>query len=653
MIGAVSKMSTFWIDRGHDGPARRGHLRIGNFEIQTPALVGPSEAGSHPFPYVTLGRDRTSAQPSLIAIPDQRENDLSPLHDGHLYLLPSMLSGGVLENTSDASLLSEQLAFLKANSDTVNASQAVVRIHPFTDPEALPSKLETFGSLGVRVAAFTFDGNLGPADSRNAILRSRIPRNWMALALGRISPHLIAPLHYLGFDLFDTGRAFEAAAQRTRLMYLDAEQITEDTEPRYCSCHACSKQTSLNALEFDALQDTLLRHNIGFYSMALSESTHLLKKNQLRWKVESLTHSSPAAASFIRKIDKALYSYLEEYTPNNGLQTMDLIGPESYYAPAIHRFRDNLVERFTPPSHKRLVLLLPCSARKPYSSSKSHKRFIQTIESTVGSLKHRIAETILTSPLGVIPRELERVFPAAHYDIPVTGDWDTEEIEIAATALERHMSKFGDDVVVIAHVAGGYLDIVRAAEERIRQSIIYTSPDTSVTKKESLNALGDVLLDMIEVLEVRDEKRTELEDHLRAIADFQFGRDAGHHLIPTDAKLGGKLYHTVTCRVNGEQICAFVASIGSISLTLTGGRLLQPLNRYWVRFAGRELKGSSIFAVGIEDADSRIRPGDEVIVLSQDDEVIGVGRSEMSGKEMCEFEKGHAISLRHKVEAAK
>ena len=35
---------------------------------------------------------------------------------------------------------------------------------------------------------------------------------------------------------------------------------------------------------------------------------------------------------------------------------------------------------------------------------------------------------MVTSPLGLVPRDLEEVWPAGHYDIPVTGDWTRDEI---------------------------------------------------------------------------------------------------------------------------------------------------------------------------------------------------------------------------------
>ena len=54
--------------------------------------------------------------------------------------------------------------------------------------------------------------------------------------------------------------------------------------------------------------------------------------------------------------------------------------------------------------------------------------------------------------------------------------------------------------------------------------------------------------------------------------------------------------------------------------------------------------------MGIKEAYSNIRPGDEVIILNNDDQVIAVGKSEMSGREMCELNRGRAVSVRHKLE---
>ncbi|MFW9982709.1 MAG: DUF5591 domain-containing protein, partial [Candidatus Thorarchaeota archaeon] len=257
---------------------------------------------------------------------------------------------------------------------------------------------------------------------------------------------------------------------------------------------------------------------------------------------------------------------------------------------------------------------------------------------------------ILTSPLGLVPRELERIYPAAQYDIPVTGDWDSEEIAIGANALSTHLKKFNESSAVVAHVSEGYLEIVKAAESDIAQSIVYTSHEERATSRESLENLRETLLELKDVLAIQNAPRTVLREIVSATADYQFGKGAGNLLVPENAKLMGKPYRMILCNVDSEQLCSYIADSGTLSLTLEGGKRIATLGSYWVRLDVESVKGGSVFAVGVQEADWAIRPGDEVIVINNNNDVIGVGRSEMSGREMCELNRGRAVSLRHKIE---
>ncbi len=645
-------MTEFLIGRGHDGPARVGVYKMGSTKVQTPFLVGPPNT-EFIMGYATLGRnDNPVDGPTILAVPSPIHDSkslLSGVREDDSLLLPSFPAISFLSAEAAELLLENQLRFINEVQGKVDPSRLIVRIPQQFDSEKLASILAEFSSLGVRAASVSFDGWLGPHDYGALSKRTMLPIDWLTIALGRISPSSVPFLFYLGFDVFDVGYATESASRGVRLWNLSEESITGRILPRTCSCTACADHSGLRELSRDKLHTVLLRHNLNIYQSILSESIQSLRLGQLRWLVESMVHSSTAATSLLRKTDKSLFAFLEEFTPTSGQTNLSLIGPESYNSPTVKRFRDCLASRYTPPEHKKLIVLLPCSARKPYSESKSHQRFIKAIEHSIGTTRSSVAEVILTSPLGVIPRELERLYPAAYYDIPVTGDWDTEETEIAAEALVTHLQKFAEPAVVVAHVSGGYLDVVKSAEDRVNQTIVYTTDQHSPSSFDSLQSLQNVLEDMREVLSLKGGPPALFEDTLRATADYQFGPGAGEALVPDGAKLGGKLYRMVVCRINKDQTCAFIGDSGSLSLTLEGGRRLIPLHRYWVRFEGRKLEGGSVFAVGINEADSGIRPGDEVIVLNNQDEVIAVGRSEMSGREMCDFKKGQAVSVRHKV----
>ncbi len=646
----MKRMTEFRVGRGHDGPARIGEYIIGEEVFQTPLLTGPDSIRKSILQIRYMGRDLTLPNPGIVAIPfNMTPDEFSnvALGDSDPILLPSLVSFASLDNPASTLLLRYQLEMVEKSKGTIDPSRLILRVPENIDVEDFKSIIDEFHTKGIRSAAFVFDGLLGSTDLKSITLRSTLPASWLTFALGKIHPSIIPLLYYTGFDIIDTGYAYQAAASGVRLWSNDSEQIESGKLPRYCSCLACKIiDEKYSSEHIQALHN----HNLNIYSSILSESLHAMKSGRLRWLVESMTHVSPNHAALLRQVDKQTYPFIEEFTPTTGADVVPLIGPESYNSPAVRRYREYLESRYTPPTGKQIVLLLPCSAKKPYSDSKSHRRFLETIGSALGRAAERVAQAILTSPLGVVPRELERVFPAANYDIPVTGDWDSEETELGAQALITYLNKFDANCTVVAHVSGGYLGIVKGAESQVSQSIIYTTPESSASSWDSRQVLHETLTDLKGVLDLKGSQPKQLEEIVRSTADFQFGLGAGELLVPENAKLGGKPYRQIVCRIEKEQICSFIASSGSISLTLSGAKLLAPLNRYWARLDATQVKGGSIFAVGISEADSEIRPGDEVIVLNNDDEVIAVGKSEMSGREMCELNRGRAISIRHKLE---
>lgn len=643
-------MTEFRVGRGHDGPARVGEYIMNDVTFETPILIGPESSRANPLHYKTLGRDPARQRPMVSAIPfamTPEELSTVGLNDSDSFLLPSMVSFSSLSDAAGILLLRNQLEFIEAIKETIDPSRLILRVPENVDIEDFKSYLDEFHARGIRAAAFTFDGLLGRVSLESIHLRSAVPASWLSIALGKITPDTIPLLFYTGFDIIDSGYSIEAAVTGIRLWRNDSEHIEQGTPHRFCSCIHC---VSFSDDSDSKLIETLQNHNLDVFTEVLSESIHAMKNGELRWLVESMTHVSPNHASLLRQVDKQTYSFIEEFTPTSGADVVPLIGPESYNSPVVRRYREFLDSRYTPPSGKKIVLLLPCSAKKPYSDSKSHRRYLETLESALGKKIGNVAQAILTSPLGVVPRELERIYPAANYDIPVTGDWDAEETELGADALIRYLNKMDPDSTVVAHVSGGYLGIVKTAEAKVSQSIIYTTPETSAGSWESRQALHETLVDLRGVLQLKETPPRQLEEIVRATADFQFGSGAGKILVPENAKLGGKPYRQIVCRIEKVQICSFIASSGSLSLTLSGAKLLAPLHRYWVRLDVSQVKGGSIFAVGINEADPEIRPGDEVIIINNDNEVIAVGKSEMSGREMCELSRGRAVSLRHKTE---
>jgi len=53
-------------------------------------------------------------------------------------------------------------------------------------------------------------------------------------------------------------------------------------------------------------------------------------------------------------------------------------------------------------------------------------------------------------------------------------------------------------------------------------------------------------------------------------------------------------------------------------------------------------EGRNVFAKHVIEVDERIQAGNEVIVVNKDDELLGTGRSILSGNEMLLFERGYS-----------
>jgi archaeosine synthase len=252
-----------------------------------------------------------------------------------------------------------------------------------------------------------------------------------------------------------------------------------------------------------------------------------------------------------------------------------------------------------------------------------------------------VHEVIVTSPLGIVPRELELVYPAQHYDIPVTGTWYEEEKSVIRTQLNWLIENF-DYRRIIAHVNKELYFIGEGLEH-----VEFTGGDKP-TSKSSLDKLTETLNDSVADCPIvkPSERRLQM---VTTMAVFHFGKDTGHSLME-DVDFRGS-YPYLKIMHKGSQLGMIEASTGLISLTLAGGERILNTDTYGVEIDEFELKGD-IFAPGVLNAGPIIRPNDEVVVFSKsrgERKLKAVGRAALSGNEMVEANNGRAVKVRHYV----
>ena len=292
---------------------------------------------------------------------------------------------------------------------------------------------------------------------------------------------------------------------------------------------------------------------------------------------------------------------------------------ESLYRPEVVRWRDRMT-MMKPLGD--VVVVLPCSMKKPYSNSKSHQAFKRATRG--------YQELIVTSPFGICPRELENTFPIQSYDVSVSGNWSDEEIKAAGELLVNYVG----DKEVIANVSGGYEEVCK----RYLNDCVYTCENGKTTSPDSIYNLR------MELKKFNKIKRNDRVLHeLRSISKYQFGQ-SGELFIKDDVVAKGRYHKNIYC--DGEQIALLNMDYGLFRLNLPGGKILfeNNINVVEINF---DLTTNTLFAPGVVNADYNIIPNDEVVIVN-DGEVVAVGKAVLTGDEMMNSDSGVAVKIRHR-----
>ena len=443
------------------------------------------------------------------------------------------------------------------------------------------------------------------------------------------NPTNLALLTYLGVDIFDSAPAIIAA--RKNLLFFENETIKkDDLKEIFCNCPVCSKKKSPQDLKYE----DVLKHNYYAIYSKLKQVRNTISKQNLRNLVEIQIRVDPNSTAILKNLDKNHYEYLEKRTPVASKGKLIATSKESMYRPEIIRFQKRVIDRYKKPKSAKILLLLPCSAKKPYFLSKSHKYLRNTILATENPTI--IHELIITSPLGLVPRELELTYPAANYDIPVTGVWENYEKEMITSLLSKYL-KNNKYEKIIAHLPKELIDFISPL---IKNAMI-TCIDKPTSDK-SLEKLKNTLNKAVEKYKkVTFQNKT--KEEILSLASYQFGKKNAEELLKNSSIKGKYPYQKIF--ENNKQLGMITQERGLISLTLDGA---EKINDYFVEiYSDFELKGS-VFAPGVIVTDKKIRIGDEVIVKRKNQQVA-VGVAQMNGEEMNKSSYGEAVRVRHKI----
>ena len=703
-------MTKFFEIDDRDGPARIGKLYISNSKnaadtavpfIQTPYLINSSQLAAGELPVKDLG---TFWRTDLTE--DEIENEIagrfSNVSESELLILPrnqytltypadvyekqrqkvyeKINEKGMIGKVPTASVIrpiriksskaaeAKESACSDAYSNAGSDAESDACSNAGSDAESDACLREEVNAVGnsffsaektgsdvyIMESAGSFDDDpIGFFESFLNV-KNRIPADTALWLANLATPENAAVLIYLGADILDTTRA-EIAGYSDKYMTSAGTFFLEDMTELPCRCGVCADRTAKDLKEMPAAvrYALLSAHNVGALEAEVTLVREKIRRGVLREYIEGQCRVRTWLTGLLRLFDRSPLA--ERAAPTFRREMLYATTSESQNRAEIQRFAKRVIENYEAPK-KEILVIFPCSSKKPYSISMSHQKFIQSIERN----RKYVNELILTSPIGIVPRELELTYPAAHYDTTVTGHWDLEERAWVGDLLEKYLIQNKDLYKhIVAHVEGPYREICEVVSAKLGITMTYTV-EKSPTSQASLKNLRNAVDKIVE--EATPEKESERHkprpnllkrggteeklDQVRAIARYQLGPLADA-LFTEETTIKGN-FPKFMLLDDTTQLAVLVPQFGQLALSIAAAEKLIRSEDYDGQYTvtiDNFLPKGSLLAPGIIDADPAIRPGDDVIILGEN--VIGVGKSKMSGIEMTSSTKGVSVLPRH------
>ncbi len=512
-------------------------------------------------------------------------------------------------------------------------------------------------------------------------IKADLPYNYLLVLGGQIPPGAIPLLIYLGVDGFDMGYLLSQSAQGLYISDFGGDWIDKMNDIS-CNCIYCRdliKNKKLNGplIASETSLELNMKHLIWKCQDYLIKARFHLDNGLFREFVENESCKKPEFVSLLRIMDKMLDKNMVNRYRRIASNEVICSTSLSHFRPEIVNFIETIKRDVFPDDQVRVIVLLPCSATKPYSKSPSHQKFSRAIRRGLSNADQLVFlhEIIITSPLGIVPRDIEEIFPAAHYNVSVTGDWSEEEIQTSADCLYHYLKKVKKCVPVIAHVTGGYLKVVQRTESMIKNDLasgqIYplindlnfkfhysASNGDSATSDASLETLTQYIRQFFELNDLNLQKnknlrasfKTREELRLSMVSQYQFGPNSpslmiGNGIYFAEARSGDYLDIQQYDALGKKMIGRIYHNNGFIMLNNEGGKLLFEIGRDILIIKEKELKGTTIFVPILKEIKNLdLKPGDLVAIENSDNEYVGLAELCIAARDAINMRNG-AIAI--------
>ncbi len=277
--------------------------------------------------------------------------------------------------------------------------------------------------------------------------KKRLPIERPLHLFGAGHPAMFSLAVALGCDLFDSA-AYALYARENRYMTENGTWRLEEMDYFPCCCPRCSTETprGLERKEKKEREVFLAEHNLYVCQAELKRIKQAIKNGRLWEHTEMRVHGHPALLSALKRL-QGHDDFLENYSPtvkSNGFFYFDSVG---LVRPEITHYRKRLNARYDPPKCAKVLLLVPQTRNKPFHRAPEFKKIRHLFRCLGEEVASKIHVCVYSAPFGVVPLELDEVYPLSQHEAALPLDMET--VDYVANQTHQYIMRTSYASVVL------------------------------------------------------------------------------------------------------------------------------------------------------------------------------------------------------------
>ena len=314
-----------------------------------------------------------------------------------------------------------------------------------TEMSKLPFQIHALGSPTEVMESYRFDVL---ADMILTAKRNLPPERPLHL-FGAGHPMMFALAVALGCDFFDSA-AYALYARENRYMTENGTWRLHELDYSPCQCPKCANATPQEVMAKTPKEREifLAEHNLYVCTAELKRVKQAIKDGRLWEHVEMRTHAHPALFAAMKKL-KNHEDFIEKHSPTAKKSGLFFFSSVSLSRPEVSHYRKRMLKRFSPPENARVLLLAPQTRKKPFHKAHDFNRVKQAAKNLGEELASKVHVCFYAAPFGVIPLELDEVYPLSQHEIALPLDQET--VEYVANQVSEYIKQTRYETVVLLH----------------------------------------------------------------------------------------------------------------------------------------------------------------------------------------------------------